>query len=64
MSESSINPSSKEYFDGAPIGVAITEAPTDVFDADDCLEEDNDILKNLFDGLDAVIEDSCPALKT
>ena len=64
MSEGSTNPLSNEYLDGAPIDTAITEAPTDASDTEDSLKEENDLLKKLFEELDAVIEESCPALNT
>ena len=43
--------------DGAPIGTAITEAPTDASDAEDSLKEENDLIKKLFEEPDAVIEE-------
>jgi len=57
MSEGSTNPLSKEYLDGAPIGTAITEALTDVSNAEDSLKEENDLIKKLFEEPDAVIEE-------
>ena len=57
MSVGSTNLLSKEYLDDAPIGIATTEASTDVSDAENSLKEENDLLEKLFEETDSVIEE-------
>ena len=57
MSLGSTNPLRKEYLDDSSIGIAITEAFMDVSDTEDSLEEENHLLKKLYEEPDAVIEE-------
>ena len=57
MSVGSTNPMSKEYLDDASIGIALTEASTDVSDTEDSLKENNDLIKQLIEQPDAVIDE-------
>ena len=56
MSVGSNTPLSKEHLDYAYVGTATTEDSTDFSDTEDSLEEENDLLKKLFEEPDAVIE--------
>ena len=57
MSAGFTNPMRKEYLEDASTSAALTEASTDVSDTEDSLEEENDLIKKLFEQPDEVIDE-------